>query len=375
MQIKDISADFINATDFAQKAVGHQIVKNDYVALEISPANRQVMTLLGKFDATVQQNEDHIQALLTRAGLPLFQKQVAKFDQAAAGAVQTIIDSHAQIWQAGRFTFDTNQQAIIYGILNTSPDSFYDGDQHTNTLADVVGRAQAMVAAGAHVIEIGGQTTRPGFTEIDPAVEIERVVPFIQAVKEAVPNAALAIDTYKYPVMEAVLAAGVDIINDVNGFTDDPRKLALLRDTNVGLLTMHSARDKEYRNLTTSMVEFFTQNIADLEAAGIARERIALDQGIGYNKAADALEDFAMMRNINEFKQFGRPIMTAISNKGFAKTLFNLPREERLPATLIAETLMYLRGGRILRVHEVAETRQLVKLVDTIEAGYWLPEE
>lgn len=375
MQIKDISADFINATDFAQKAVGHQIVKNDYVALEISPANRQVMTLLGKFDATVQQNEDHIQALLTRAGLPLLQKQVAKFDQVAAGAVQTIIDSHAQIWQAGRFTFDTNQQAIIYGILNTSPDSFYDGDQHTNTLADVVGRAQAMVAAGAHVIEIGGQTTRPGFTEIDPAVEIERVVPFIQAVKEAVPNAALAIDTYKYPVMEAVLAAGVDIINDVNGFTDDSRKLALLRDTNVGLLTMHSARDKEYRNLTTSMVEFFAQNIADLEAAGIARERIALDQGIGYNKAADALEDFAMMRNINEFKQFGRPIMTAISNKGFAKTLFNLPREERLPATLIAETLMYLRGGRILRVHEVAETRQLVKLVDTIEAGYWLPEE
>ncbi|WP_165964719.1 dihydropteroate synthase [Periweissella cryptocerci] len=374
MQIKNISAEFINANDFAQKAVGQQIVKNDYVALEISPVNRQLITLLAKFDATIVQQADNVQVLLTRAALPLLQEQVAKIDSSAAKSVQAIIDEYAQIWQAGRFTFDTNKQAIIYGILNTSPDSFYDGDRYTNTLADVVSRAQAMVAAGANVIEIGGQTTRPGFTAIDPSVEIERVVPFIEAVKAAVPNAAIAIDTYKYPVMQAVIAAGVDIINDVNGFTDDSRKLALLANANVGLLTMHSAREKEYRNLTTSMVEFFTENLADLEAAGIARERIALDQGIGYNKAADALEDFAMMRNINELKQFGRPIMTAISNKGFAKTLFNLPREERLPATLIAETIMYLRGGKILRVHEVTETQQLVKLVDTIEAGYWLPE-
>ena len=181
---------------------------------------------------------------------------------------------------------------------------------------------------------------------------------------------AVAIDTYKYAVMERVIDY-VDIINDVNAFTDDQRKLALMRNSNVGLLTMHSARNKDYDNLTAEMKTFFEENIATLVQNGININRIALDQGIGYAKKADGYQDYAMMKNIDQFNYLNRPMMIAISRKGFGAKLFGLPKEDRLPVTLVAEAYMYLHGGRILRVHDIAETVQLAKMLDVIQNGYW----
>jgi dihydropteroate synthase len=229
----------------------------------------------------------------------------------------------------------------------------------------------AMVAAGVDVIEVGGQTTRPGFTAITPEVECERILPVITWLQKTYPDLPLAVDTYKYPVMQAVLAAGVDIVNDVNGFTDDPRKLALLASSKVGLLTMHSNRDREYHDLTQEMRGFFERNLDALAKAGIARERIALDQGIGYAKVADGQQDYTMMRNLDMLNTFQRPLMVAISRKGFGAQLFGLAKDDRLPVTLVAETAMFLKGGNILRVHDVSETVQLRNMLQVIQGAYW----
>lgn len=173
---------------------------------------------------------------------------------------------------------------MIYGIMNITPDSFFDGGQY-KTKDDVLNHVDAMLQAGADVIEVNGQTTRPGFTEVTPQVELDRTLPYIRAIKARFPEAVLAVDTYKYDVMQAVLEEGVSIINDVNAFTDDPRKLKLMADSRVGLLTMHSSRDQEYTDLTSSMRRFFEQNLAALTSHGIDIERIALDQESAIHKS------------------------------------------------------------------------------------------
>ena len=228
-----------------------------------------------------------------------------------------------------------------------------------------------MVAAGANVIEVGGQTTKPGgFKEVDPEEEIARIMPAIQLLRENYPQIAIAVDTYKLPVMAAAIKAGVDIINDVQAF-NSKQKLILMAKANVGMVTMHSSRTHDYDNLTVAMQKFFEHNLGTIAAAGIDLERVILDQGIGYAKVADGYQDYAMMRNIDQLNYLQRPIMVAISRKGFGQKLFNLAKEDRLGVTLIAETAMYLRGGRVLRVHDVEETSQLVKMIDTIENSYW----
>ena len=254
--------------------------------------------------------------------------------------------------------------------MNITPDSFYDGGRY-NTPEAMREHIRQMVAAGADVIEVNGQTTKPGrYKEVSPEEELARIVPGIKMLQKEFPNVAIAVDTYKLPVMEKVLAMGVDIINDVRAF-DDQRKLLLLKNSRAGLVTMHSSRDREYGNLTVEMKHFFEHNLAKISEAGINLDRVIIDEGIGYSKVADGEQDYAMMRNIDEFRYLNRPIMVAISRKGFGKKLFDLPKDERLPITLIAETYMYLHGGRVLRVHDIEETRQLVKMIDTITAGYW----
>ena len=135
---------------------------------------------------------------------------------------------------------------------------------------------------------------------------------------------------------------------------------------------MLNARTKDITELTPEMYAAFADNLKLLTNAGIAKERIALDQGIGYSKVPHGVQDYGMMLNVDAFNDFQRPMMIAISRKGYLGNLLGLAKEDRLPMTLVAEALMYVRGGRILRVHDVEETRQLLTLLETIESGYWL---
>lgn len=333
----------------------------------------QVAHFLNHFDAAIAHLKGKVEFMLPLTAFHLMaHRATSKWptDEELCRSLAKIAANHTVYWRAGRFDFNVSAKPIIYGIMNITPDSFYDGGRY-NTPEAMREHIRQMVAAGADVIEVNGQTTKPGgYKEVSPEEELARIVPGIKMLQEEFPNVAIAVDTYKLPVMERVLEMGVDIINDVQAF-DDQRKLLLLKNSRAGLVTMHSSRDREYGNLTVEMKHFFEHNLAKISEAGINLDRVIIDEGIGYSKVADGEQDYAMMRNIDEFRYLNRPIMVAISRKGFGKKLFDLPKDERLPVTLIAETYMYLHGGRVLRVHDIEETRQLVKMIDTITAGYW----
>lgn len=333
----------------------------------------QVAHFLNHFDAAIAHLKGKVEFMLPLTAFHLMaHRATSKWptDEELCRSLANVAANHTVYWRAGRFDFNVSAKPIIYGIMNITPDSFYDGGRY-NTPEAMREHIRQMVAAGADVIEVNGQTTKPGgYKEVSPKEELARIVPGIKMLQEEFPNVAIAVDTYKLPVMEKVLAMGVDIINDVRAF-DDQRKLLLLKNSRAGLVTMHSSRDREYGNLTVEMKHFFEHNLAKISEAGINLDRVIIDEGIGYSKVADGEQDYAMMRNIDEFRYLNRPIMVAISRKGFGKKLFDLPKDERLPVTLIAETYMYLHGGRVLRVHDIEETRQLVKMIDTITAGYW----
>lgn len=331
-----------------------------------------VQNLLTDLDVPQTTNGLTVQFMLPLAALPVLQKWSRQLfgDQQLNGSLQVVYEQHRQIWQAGRFTFDVTSKPLIYAILNITPDSFYDGGEYYHQ-QQWQQQIERLIHDGADIIEVGGQTTRPGgFHEISPEEEKRRILPAINFLHQRYPQVAIAVDTYKLPVMKAALDAGVDIINDVEAFNTEDKQ-TLLAQSSAGLVTMHSSRDREYDHLTAEMHRFFERNLADLQQAGIDLKRVVIDQGIGYSKVADGNQDSAMMRNIDQFNDFQRPILVAISRKGFGQKLLGLAKKDRLPVTLVAEAYMYLHGGRVLRVHDVAETHQLIVMLEAINHGYW----
>ncbi len=367
----------ITGTSLAEKVLLDQVQKEQKLVLNWNniPSDymQRVIDFIDHFDTSYEVKESSIQFLLPLIAIKPFISACEKTwnnDSNLLESINSIARENTIIWKAGRFCFDTIDKPIVYAILNITPDSFYDGGRY-QTEEQIKKHVEEIVNAGADVIEVGGQTTKPGgYVEITPEEEISRVIPTIRYIHDNYPQVAVAVDTYKIPVMKAAIEAGVDIVNDVRAF-EDPEKVKLMAESNVGLVTMHSNRDTEYDNLTKVMCEFFTNNLRMLIDGGIDKDRIILDQGIGYAKVADGEQDYTMMRNINQLNRFGRPILVAISRKGFGKKLFNLDKEDRLPVTLVAETAMFMAGGRVIRAHDIAETKQLVDMIDVINRNYW----
>lgn len=367
----------ITGTSLAEKVLLDQVQKEQKLVLNWNniPSDymQKVIDFIDHFDTSYEVKESSIQFLLPLIAIKPFISACEKTwnnDSNLLESINSVARENTIIWKAGRFCFDTIDKPIVYAILNITPDSFYDGGRY-QTEEQIKKHVEEIVNAGADVIEVGGQTTKPGgYVEITPEEEISRVIPTIRYIHDNYPQIAVAVDTYKIPVMKAAIEAGVDIVNDVRAF-EDPEKVKLMAESNVGLVTMHSNRDTEYDNLTKVMCEFFTNNLRMLIDGGIDKDRIILDQGIGYAKVADGEQDYAMMRNINQLNRFGRPILVAISRKGFGKKLFNLDKEDRLPVTLVAETAMFMAGGRVIRAHDIAETKQLVDMIDVINRNYW----
>jgi len=259
--------------------------------------------------------------------------------------------------------FGTDGTSVM-GILNVTPDSFYDGGRY-DRLDDAVDRAREMVAAGADVIDVGGESTRPGADPVTVAEEIDRVVPVIDRLVDL--DVPVSVDTRKAAVAEAALAAGADVVNDVSGL-EDPEMRFVVADHDATLLLMHSVsapvdpgRNPTYDDVVEDVIGDLAERILFAERAGIDRDRIVVDPGCGFGKAP--AESFALIDRLPEFRALGCPVMVGHSRKSMFADVAG-DADDRLPPTLAATAMAVERGADVVRVHDVAENAAVVRTVE-----------
>lgn len=249
---------------------------------------------------------------------------------------------------------------FVVGIVNATPDSFYDGgDSGTDAL---VAKALGLLDQGADILDIGGESTRP-FAEAVPAdVELQRVLPVVKGVLRARPSAAISVDTTKASVARACLEAGAVIVNDVSAMDLDPALAGVVGELKPGYVLMHSQGtpgtmqvDPGYDDVVDDVRRFFAERLDVLVRSGLPEENVVLDPGIGFGKTLR--HNLEILRNIERFFEFGRPVYMGLSNKSLWKGLLGRDGADRNAATLAATVALYGRGVRIHRVHEVREAR------------------
>ncbi|TDK43186.1 dihydropteroate synthase [Antarcticimicrobium luteum] len=254
----------------------------------------------------------------------------------------------------------------VMGILNTTPDSFSDGGRHHDSDAALAG-ARAMIDAGADILDIGGESTRPGAAPVPVEQEIARTAPVIAAIRRD-SNIPISIDTRKAPVAAAALQAGADLVNDVAGFTFDADLAPLCAARGVPVCVMHSQGkpetmqdDPRYDDVLLDVYDFLAGRIAALEAQGIPRSRIVTDPGIGFGKTRE--HNLSLLRGLALFHGLGCPVLLGVSRKKFIGTIGQEPRHEaRAPGSIAVGLAGFAQGAQILRVHDVPETAQALRL-------------
>ncbi|MDI6632086.1 MAG: dihydropteroate synthase [Thermoanaerobacteraceae bacterium] len=248
------------------------------------------------------------------------------------------------------------------GILNVTPDSFSDGGRYS-TLEAATARALAMVEEGADIIDVGGESTRPGHTPVDAAEELRRILPVLEAVVPQVP-VPVSVDTTKAAVARAALEAGAHIINDQWALRD-PEMAALAASAGAPVVLMHNRRDTEYRDLMGDIVAYFEERTAAALAAGIPPEHIIIDPGIGFGKTPE--QNREVMRRLEELNSLGFPVLIGTSRKSFIGYTLNLPVEERLEGTAATVAVGIMKGADIIRVHDVKEMVRVARMVDALK--------
>jgi len=259
---------------------------------------------------------------------------------------------------------------LLMGIVNATPDSFSDGGEHFDPAA-AIAHGQRLAHAGADILDIGGESTRPGAAPVAPHDEAARVLPVLQGLSQlraSFPQLLLSIDTRHAAVMQAALAHGIDIINDVTALTGDPESLAIATRSNAAVVLMHMQGEPRTMNLAPrygdvalDVFDYLEARIAACTAAGIAPERLILDPGIGFGKRG--AQNLAILRSLALFHGLGCPLLLGTSRKALgSEAESRLPPKERLPISLAAAMHALNLGVQLLRVHDVAETRRVVEL-------------
>ncbi|KIN71761.1 dihydropteroate synthase [Sulfitobacter guttiformis] len=262
----------------------------------------------------------------------------------------------------------------IMGIVNTTPDSFSDGGLHA-VAVDAIAGGMAMAQAGADILDIGGESTRPGAQTVDPAEEVARTVPVIAGLRAAGFDGPISIDTRKADVARAALAAGANLINDVSGFTFDPALASVAVENKVPVCVMHGPVDPatmhidpRYDDVLLDVYDFLEARIDALEAQGIARESIIVDPGIGFGKTLE--HNLALLARLSLFHSLGVPVLLGASRKRFIGTIGKVeaPRD-RMAGSIAVALAGIAQGVQIVRVHDVAETAQAIALMRASVAG------
>ena len=255
------------------------------------------------------------------------------------------------------------------GILNVTPDSFFDGGRH-DLLGAALAQAERMIAEGARIIDVGGQSTRPGFVEVTAAEEIARVVPVIEALARRT-EVVVSIDTYKLAVARAALAAGAQVLNDIHGLQGAPELARLAAESGAAVVAMH--HDEHFRQPETGapvdtiarMCAWLARSLAVAEEAGIAVDRLVLDPGIGFFKTHE--QNLEIMGRLGELRALGCPLLLGASRKSFiGRVLDGQPVEERLEGTVATTTLAVWQGVEIVRVHDVAANIRAARMARAI---------
>ena len=275
------------------------------------------------------------------------------------------------LFRARQFEFRFPRPALVMGIVNVTPDSFSDGGKFLDADA-AVAHALELVAQGAEILDIGGESTRPGAAPVSEAEELRRVLPVIEKLA-AKTKVALSIDTTKPAVARAALAAGASIVNDVAANRTDNAMWQIVAEYRAGYIAMHAQgspatmqQNPAYADVVREVGEFFAERLEKLTATGIAAEQLVFDPGIGFGKTLE--HNLQLLAQFRRFGKFHRPLLLGVSRKSFIEKFSGAAVNQRLPASLACATLALAAGGQLIRTHDVAETVAAVRLAEAILA-------
>ncbi len=264
--------------------------------------------------------------------------------------------------QCGSYMLDYEKKTIVMGILNVTPDSFSDGGKF-NHIDKAVARAKEMVDQGADIIDIGGESTRPGFAPLSLEEELGRVIPFVQAVAENV-DIPISVDTYKAEVAKQAILAGAHIINDIWGAKADANMAEVAAELDVPIILMHNRADQNYQSFTRDVLNDLYESITLVKQAGVKDDRIILDPGIGFAKTY--AENIEMMRNLDKLVGTGYPVLLGTSRKSMIGHALDLPVNERMEGTGATVCYGIQKGCQMIRIHDVKEMSRMAKMMDAL---------
>ena len=263
----------------------------------------------------------------------------------------------------------TRERVLVMGVLNVTPDSFYDGGRYTHTSVAVAHGLQ-MVEAGADIVDVGGESSRPGATSVSLDEELARVIPVIRGIRQE-SDVLLSIDTTKAAIAEEALRTGASIINDISALRFDKGMLRIAAERGAFTILMHMLgtpetmqRSPQYGDVIAEITDFLSARVAAAVRDGVRRQRILIDPGIGFGKRVE--DNLTILRELNRFKGLGRPIVVGLSRKSFLRQVLDVPVEERLTGTIAANAAAILHGADMIRVHDVKQGRQTADLVSRL---------
>ena len=273
-----------------------------------------------------------------------------------------------KVWQCGRYEFSL-ERPILMGIVNVTPDSFSDGGQHDQTDA-AIAHARKLVAEGANILDIGGESTRPGAAPVALEAELARVMPVLESVRGS--GVAVSIDTCKAEVMRVVLAAGADIINDVTGMRSAQARAVVAAHPNCGICVMHMQgeprtmqQDPKYEDVVRDVHEALLQQAHSLEQLGVARARISLDPGFGFGKTV--AQNYQLIAELETIVSSGYPVVFGASRKSMLGAVTGRSVDQRLAGSIAAALAGVAHGAEVLRVHDVGETRDALIIWQSVK--------
>ena len=263
----------------------------------------------------------------------------------------------------GNKVFKTKNQAYVMGILNVTPDSFSDGGNYSD-IDKALFRVEEMLKGGVDIVDIGGESTRPGYEAVTIEEEINRVVPVIEKIKDNF-DIPISLDTYKSEVALCGIKAGADMINDIWGLKADDKMAQIIAEHKVACCLMHNRRESEYSSFVEDVICDLEDSVRIALEAGVLKENIMIDPGVGFGKTYE--HNIEILRNIKELKILGYPILLGVSRKSVIGLTLDLPVDKRLNGTLALTAYGMLQGCSFFRVHDIRDNKEIIKMLEAVK--------